>query len=236
MFDRLRPSGRSGFATSELRVAAPARLAVRRDLYYRQIGSDYVFFCLRSARYFSLRGSASDRFGRFISGGANAEDVTWLGERAILSEGDEWHAPERVLQTRLRSSLLDRPVPPASFGATLEAILAQMRSRRELAGRTLADIFVDLDRARVPNNAVEPDICAGLAAAFERARRYVPAIDQCLVRGLAMKRMLLRRKIDSRLVIGVAMPFSAHCWVEVGDVALTDPLDTLLRFEPILAV
>lgn len=41
---------------------------------------------------------------------------------------------------------------------------------------------------------------------------------------------------DARLLIGVTMPFSAHCWVQVGDTVLTDSLDLVLSFQPILSV
>jgi hypothetical protein len=31
-------------------------------------------------------------------------------------------------------------------------------------------------------------------------------------------------------------PFEAHCWAQIGQVVLTDPLERVLRFQPILAL
>ncbi len=51
-----------------------------------------------------------------------------------------------------------------------------------------------------------------------------------------MKRLLAQRGCDARLVFGVTMPFSAHCWVQAEDVVLTDTLDIVRRYQPIFAV
>src|SRR3546814_10650482 len=72
------------------------------------------------------------------------------------------------------------------------------------------------------------------AAAFVRAWRYRNATDQCLVRSIAMRAMLARRGLGSDLVIGVMLPFSAHCWIQVGAAVLSDPLDLVVNYQPLL--
>ena len=51
-----------------------------------------------------------------------------------------------------------------------------------------------------------------------------------------MKRLLFARGCRSTLVFGVTMPFAAHCWVQVGETVLTDPLDIVLHYQPIFAI
>lgn len=49
-----------------------------------------------------------------------------------------------------------------------------------------------------------------------------------------MKRMLARQGCHADLVIGVTLPFSAHCWVQLGSTVLTDSLDLVQAYKPIL--
>ena len=72
-----------------------------------------------------------------------------------------------------------------------------------------------------------------LAAAFQRARYYWSGIDECLSRGIAMRRELAGKGCEARLVIGVTLPFAAHCWVQLGPAVLTDPLDVVTPYTPI---
>ena len=73
-----------------------------------------------------------------------------------------------------------------------------------------------------------------VTAAFQAARHFFPATDQCLARSIAMKRVLASQGCHADLVIGVALPFSAHAWVQFGDEVLTDPLDLVEPYTPIL--
>lgn len=210
--------------------------SVPSELHYCRNGEDFIFLSLRTDRYFLLRGAPSDRFRRFLERSASARDIEWLmSERLIVpseTTADFTAGPITVP----RSSILESPLPAVGLAALVAAIRAQRAARRDLSRRSLGDIVRELANAN--RNAVFPDIdvSRSLASAFQRARRYAPAIDQCLVRGVAMRRLLLRRRLEARLVIGVTMPFSAHCWVQVGETVLTDPLDLVLPFQPILAV
>ncbi|WP_295326785.1 lasso peptide biosynthesis B2 protein [uncultured Sphingopyxis sp.] len=112
----------------------------------------------------------------------------------------------------------------------------QRRASVELRRDSLLEIVERLGRGRPRNASCGERVCQNIAAAFLRSRRLVSAEDQCLVRGIAMKRMLAQRGCDARLVFGVTMPFSAHCWVQAGDVVLTDTLDIVRRYQPIFAV
>src|SRR3546814_12137991 len=101
----------------------------------------------------------------------------------------------------------------------------QLRASTELRRDSLLKIIERLGRGRLRNASCGERVSQNIAAAFLRSQRLVSAADQCLVRGIAMKRMLAQRGCDARLVLGVTMPFSAHCWVQAGDVVLTATLE-----------
>ena len=47
---------------------------------------------------------------------------------------------------------------------------------------------------------------------------------------------MLLNGLGSDLVIGVMLPFSAHCWIQVGAAVLSDPLDLVVNYQPLLTV
>jgi len=55
-----------------------------------------------------------------------------------------------------------------------------------------------------------------LGAAVQRTLRFAPGDTRCLTRSLVLTRMLARRGIEARLVIGIRPQpsFLAHAWVE----------------------
>jgi hypothetical protein len=69
------------------------------------------------------------------------------------------------------------------------------------------------------------------------ARFYYPADRICLRDSFMLMNLLLARGVAADWVFGVqADPFSAHCWVQVGDVAINDDVERTSRFTPILVV
>jgi hypothetical protein len=53
---------------------------------------------------------------------------------------------------------------------------------------------------------------------------------------MAAFRAAIRRGIEVNLVVGVAIPFAAHCWVQHADMVLNDSVDIVSRYEPILVI
>lgn len=208
--------------------------SVPSELRCCPMGEDFIFLSLRTDRYSLLQGAPADRFRRFLAGAATDCDIEWLAARQIVVATELATAPAAPPIPRPRSSAIDGPLPAAGMGAVAAAICAQRKARRDLARRRLGEIIEDIAGARRVENTPDIEASRIIASAFQRARRYAPAIDQCLVRGVAMRRLLAGR--DARLLIGVTIPFSAHCWVQVGDTVLTDSLDLVLSFQPILSV
>ena len=73
------------------------------------------------------------------------------------------------------------------------------------------------------------------AAAFARARPWMPIGGECLVRSFLMLTYLRRLGFDADWVIGVrTWPFRAHCWLQAGDVALDDDAERLVAYTPMV--
>lgn len=74
-----------------------------------------------------------------------------------------------------------------------------------------------------------------LVATFERVLPWLPFQGVCLYRAFLLKQVLRWRGYPCRWVFGVrTWPFLAHCWLQIGDVALDDAAERLVAFSPIM--
>ena len=209
---------------------------LRSGLHYCQFDSGFVLFDLSADRYFLLTDQSAEQFGRVLSGGGTSADEHHLRDLGLLAD-DETGKPAPVILPPLAArSLVDEPTAKASMATTIFCIWEQRRARRDLQNKSLSDIVTGLGRRSDRLAPSSADDCREIAAAFVRAKRYMSSDDQCLVRGIAMARMLGCRGVAASLVFGVTMPFAAHSWVQVGDTVLTDSLDMVLHYRPIFAV
>ncbi|HEX7791263.1 MAG TPA: lasso peptide biosynthesis B2 protein [Afipia sp.] len=195
-----------------------------------------LFFDLPSDRYFMLSGSRAKCFERFTAGQASAQDIQELQTEGLISPAPGPPCSKDPPAPPAKQSLVDGPLPRGAIRATIASVRAQISARHDLRRHDLPHVIAGFHSECPAEASADPDICAGLAAAFMRAARYLPATDQCLARGIAMKRLLFARGCRSTLVFGVTMPFAAHCWVQVGETVLTDPLDVILHYQPIFAI
>jgi hypothetical protein len=118
----------------------------------------------------------------------------------------------------------------ARLGLAVEIALAYVDVRRELRRAPIESAVAALrgDPACSPSSAT-PDVAraARLGRAVVRMLALLPGDTRCLARALVLTRLLARRGIPARLVIGArAGPtFLAHAWVECEGVAVLDPGD-----------
>lgn len=74
-------------------------------------------------------------------------------------------------------------------------------------------------------------------AAYLDTRFLIPTQDKCLPWSIGFIDAFADQRSALTLVIGVRTdPFAAHAWVQKGDTVMTDDLDTVLPYTPILAV
>ena len=123
-----------------------------------------------------------------------------------------------------------------------EIVVSYIVARRDLKSAPIADVVAALRRsdgrrraegALPPGDGVERSSSDMLVRASRLARAVVamlalfPGDSRCLVRSLVLTRLLARREIPSRLVIGArtAPEFLAHAWVECAGAPVLDPGD-----------
>lgn len=107
------------------------------------------------------------------------------------------------------------------YGRSFPALIARERpdaSRRESDGEGEARL---LHRAR----------------AFDRLSPWTPFAGDCLFRCAMLLQLLGADAAATDWVFGVRTgPFLAHCWLQSGDLVLTDAADAVTLFSPILVV
>jgi hypothetical protein len=66
-----------------------------------------------------------------------------------------------------------------------------------------------------------------LGQVIQRVFRLLPGDTRCLTRSVVLMRMLARRQVDTKLIIGVraAPSFGAHAWIEHRGRPLLEPIE-----------
>jgi hypothetical protein len=113
---------------------------------------------------------------------------------------------------------------------SLEATVDRVTRRRERTMKHAARSNAD-DQNRIAR-------LMQLTAGFARMRTFLfTAQDHCLFESLALSEYLACYGLTPDWVFGVAtQPFSAHCWLQQGDVTVNDTPEHTRAFTPILRV
>lgn len=209
---------------------------LRDGLSYCRIDDQVIFLDIQGDRYFRLSDSMAAAFITFADGGRNSEaEFTLLAKNNILSmepqvECNQTNAAFVPPPTR---SAIELSAPPSSINlaSLLEVTTLVLAAWWMLKARSLANVIDCLVSHRRKHTGMPsppaaklpiPLICSA-ANSFRRARLYVPIPTSCILDSIAMTRFLSRRHVKTSLVFGVTSnPFSAHCWVQFGDIVLND--------------
>jgi hypothetical protein len=120
--------------------------------------------------------------------------------------------------------------PGERIRMVVEILAAYLQARRALRRAPIASVMGTLRSQTAPMGpaaaAGEPTLAEArrLGRAVARTLTLVPGDTRCLVRSLVLTRLLARRGIPVKLVIGAraAPEFLAHAWVEyAGDPVLS---------------
>lgn len=198
-----------------------------------------IFLDVAADRYTCLPERLNTLFVRWILGDQAVEyrSAAAMLERAGLLvpiEGDAAPAPCRI--TAARSSLSPwRPGPAAAPFMLVRLRCALNRARRRLARQGLSGALAHVSTQRAAASPQRDP--RAIAAPLLPVGAALGAGDDCLARSLALVDCLHHAGSDGTVVLGVlAMPFGAHCWVQVGDCVLNDHVDRVSLFTPILVL
>jgi hypothetical protein len=191
----------------------PCRL--RPGLSYCLIDGRPIFLDIDEDRYFRLEGPQEAEFLAHARG----------------------CAPEQACMPQPARSAIELGADPGSPSVTtiLQVFALTLRTRRQLRKQTLKAVLhgVAHRRGTTTSNVDDSGILA-LAGRFLHARLYVPVEPTCLLDSLALTRWLAARGASANIVFGVTdAPFSAHCWVQAGDLVLNDTVGNAMAYMPI---
>jgi hypothetical protein len=127
---------------------------------------------------------------------------------------------------------------PAELRDLLEAQWALLSSRRSVRSRPIGTLIENQGAEEV--ELLEPEQlkrARELALAVERVVENGLGRPTCLVKAIAIQRMLARRGIGPGIVrVGASLAggsLKAHAWVEVGGEILGDTEEHVRSFEPV---
>jgi hypothetical protein len=114
-----------------------------------------------------------------------------------------------------------------------EIVAAYLQARRELRRAPIESVLAALRAESPPPQTAPPQAAAQLEEArrlgwvVTRTLTLMPGDTRCLARSLVLTRLLARRGIPSKLVIGTqaAPDFLAHAWVECDGQPVLSPGD-----------
>jgi hypothetical protein len=218
-------------------------IGLRPGVSFCEASGHLVFLDMEADRYFGLTDAAEAIIRQGVQtppdAGHAVQIETLVGCGLLVDAPDARPLRACTPPPAPRVSLMDGPLPRTEPLQTATAIAALMRARLQLAVTGLAVTlrgFAARKAVIAPGQATADAIPTAIAA-FRQSALYTRSHDQCLVRSLALARHLARRGEAVDLVIGVDVrPFSAHAWVQKGDVLLNETCDGVRGYTPILVL
>lgn len=221
--------------------------SLRNGLSFCQVDGRLIFLDVRDDRYFRLSDGLERSFIAYAKGERDT-DVAALAARNILvaSEAAQAWATAASIEAPCRSAL-ELPSPARlHLTSLIEVFISICSMRRQLRTRPLERILESTTALRPdepqgapgsqPVSALEQRLIQA-SGEFRLARAYAPAENRCLLDSLAMIGFLAKRKLRASIVFGVTSePFSAHCWVQAGDLVLNDTVGHASAHTPIRVI
>ncbi|NIJ81679.1 lasso peptide biosynthesis B2 protein [Xanthomonas cannabis] len=221
--------------------------ALRDDLSFCRVGEQLVFLDVGADRYFRLPAELQRALLAYLEQPCSSSDaeIGGLVARGLLVERSTTASHSRPVITPVARSAMETATAmhrPRLLD-TIEVLATVLATRRALQRyplrRVLASLAAGAPRQRKHGQstfALEQRL-ANATRRYLRARLWVPVEMRCLLDSLALAKFLRRRQLDAQIVFGVALnPFSAHCWVQAGDLVLNDTVGNVHAHTPIRVV
>lgn len=219
---------------------------LRDGLTYCEVDGQFVFLDIERDRYFQLPCTLTRAFNA-CRHGIPGTDISVLSALGIVIEV---------------SAALDSMQPciaAAACCSVLESASAGRRSNPKVIAEVLALLFTTQFKLRTQrlksvlrasasayglkkslldaSSSVNEPRYLQAVQEYQRARRLIPIEPHCLLDSLALRGFLSRRRLPATLVFGIIpAPFSAHCWLQVGNLALNDSVGNVNAHTPIRIV
>lgn len=195
-----------------------------------------IFLDIARDRYLALPPERNDAFLDWLQSPGHALPQSCLPMLAELGFTGKDAQPPATRSVRrpipMDSPYLDRQRPRA--GDIMSVTQKVIAARAALRSRPLADVLESYFPPRGPAPSDPGDLLSRLAI-FRSVRPLVPVRRVCLHDCLALSDWLGRGAEGMTLVLGVsALPFAAHCWLQLGEQVVDDHPESPSRYRPIL--
>ncbi len=219
---------------------------LRDDLSFCTANDKSAFLDHRLGKYFCLPPRAECAFQSLVNGRSLSENeivdllplisqgmlVDWPGEDTAI-EGTSLSPPSKAAM----DEFAERPDALQCVYAAIGHIQSDIGYRPISLMQTVEMIKRRKIRKVSNSRSLTDTGVRRSVSAFLSTRRLMVTQDRCIRWSISMINHLARSNYYPSLVIGVSMkPFGAHAWVQDGDYVLSDYVDNVLPFTPILVV
>lgn len=150
--------------------------------------------------------------------------------------GDQLSQPLRSLPPPPKRDAALDPHHTVAVADRLRMTSAWSKMLIRYHGRGFKSILTRARGGAISDVPPDQDRIVDRARAFDRLAPYTPLQGDCFYRCFMLLQLLGTDAHAIDWVFGIrTWPFMAHCWLQVDDVALTDHVDKLAYFSPILA-
>ena len=237
------------------------RYYIAKDAHACVSSGSVVFLDLNSGRYLTLQQRAANSLSGHVDGWPISEDVAGkdrMNSRQtvqLLKQLEQKHLlttrmdantkrPRAAVSTPTATLLDAIHLQPPEIRAhhVTTFLLCCYRARAYLRWRGIKKVIERAQRqlAAVPatSDRSDPERTRTLTAIFHRLQPLaLDGFDGCLLQSFAHREFLLFHGVVAQWVFGVrAVPFSAHCWLQQGNVVLNDVAQRAGYLSPILVV
>lgn len=216
-----------------------SHLSLAPNVHLAVIDGDLVFLDAVKDQYLCVARRRSDPVLSALNGNLHVHDpeqvVAALLDEQLLVEACDF-TPWSGAPAYTARSDLGRGVPSRlGVGDIGFLLLAALRMAVKLRAGTPARWFAESQARCWPDAALRSEVIHDWALRIDRLRPLIPRTGRCLVRSLLTLEYLRLRGVGADWVFGVrSHPFEAHCWVEYDGTVLTDSLEHVRWFTPIL--
>lgn len=209
----------------------PQSASLAEGVHAVRIGADLVLLDLAGDDYLCLPECGDLRIvGRRVTG--PMDGLLRLAAEELLHPGEGGN---------------DRTSPPALPSARLGAAPPLRPTLRDAL--VFAGLWMDVVRRRPTLRDLKrrhgrrggrrdaPEALAARIEVFRQLLPLAPFTGVCLFQAELLLRFLNAAGLDAEWVFGVrTFPFLAHCWLQSGDVCLSEAPETLTVYRPILVI
>jgi hypothetical protein len=209
----------------------PPMLRAARDVHAAAVGPDLVVLDLAGSDYLCFPGLAGALAGTGL-GQPQPDAADELVESGLF-EWAEDPAPPALDPPELRRTSRDASAGRGGPREAAQFLAAIFHGRRAFRRHGLTALLTGTPPSEARSH--DREALARRAVLFDRWLPWIPGQGLCLWRAYVLRRFLRAGGLDADWVFGVrTCPFSAHCWLQAGDLLLDDDLDRVRLYTPLL--